>query len=132
VTFSRHDVRDGASFLECGSLPVFCRFLVMEPWKPNQVFALRGRALCGLGAAVERVLQIVTFSRIAARFSQRRKNEHIMILRIVIGIVAGAALGFAWHKLVGCSTGACPLTANPYISTIYGAILGVLVATSVR
>jgi hypothetical protein len=55
-----------------------------------------------------------------------------MILRIVIGIVAGAVLGFAWHKLVGCSTGACPLTANPYISTLYGAFLGVLIATSVR
>jgi hypothetical protein len=53
-----------------------------------------------------------------------------MILRIVIGVVAGGGLGFGWYKFVGCSTGACPLTSHPVISTIYGAVLGVLVATS--
>jgi hypothetical protein len=51
-----------------------------------------------------------------------------MILRILIG----AALGFGWHKLVGCSTGACPLTANPYVSTLYGTVMGALVAGSFR
>jgi Family of unknown function (DUF6132) len=55
-----------------------------------------------------------------------------MILRIVIGLLAGGGLGFAWYKFVGCSTGSCPLTSNPIVSTIYGAVLGVLVATSFR
>jgi hypothetical protein len=53
-----------------------------------------------------------------------------MILRILIGAIVGAGLGFGWYKLVGCSTGTCPLTSNPVISTIYGAVLGVLLATS--
>jgi hypothetical protein len=55
-----------------------------------------------------------------------------MILRILIGAVIGAALGFGWHKLVGCSTGACPLTANPYVSTLYGTVMGALVAGGFR
>ena len=53
-----------------------------------------------------------------------------MILRIVIGVVVGGGLGFACYKLVGCSTGTCPLTSNPFISTLYGASLGALVAGS--
>ncbi len=53
-----------------------------------------------------------------------------MILRIVIGAVVGGGLGFAWYKLVGCSTGTCPLTSNPYVSTFYGMALGALVAGS--
>jgi hypothetical protein len=53
-----------------------------------------------------------------------------MILRILIGIIAGGGLGFGWHKLVGCSTGTCPLTSNPVISTIFGAVFGALLATS--
>lgn len=53
-----------------------------------------------------------------------------MILRIIIGILVGGGLGFGWYKLVGCSTGTCPLTSNPVISTIYGAVLGMLIATS--
>ncbi len=55
-----------------------------------------------------------------------------MILRLLIGVIVGAGLGFGWHKLVGCSTGACPLAGNPFISTIYGAGLGALVAASLR
>ena len=53
-----------------------------------------------------------------------------MILRFVIGLVAGGALGFGYYKFVGCPTGACPLTRHPVIRTIYGAVLGALMATS--
>ena len=40
----------------------------------------------------------------------------------------GAVAGFAYHRLVGCRTGACPITANPWISTAYGAFVGALFA----
>ncbi len=53
-------------------------------------------------------------------------------MRIVIGIVVGGGLGFAYYKLVGCSSGACPLTSNPFISTLYGSVLGALVASSLH
>jgi hypothetical protein len=50
----------------------------------------------------------------------------IIPLKTLIGIAAGGLIGFAWYKFVGCRTGACPLTSNPWISTIYGAVLGSL------
>ncbi len=53
-----------------------------------------------------------------------------MILKLVIGAVVGGGLGFAYYKFVGCSSGACPLTSNPIISTIYGSVVGTLLASS--
>ena len=53
-----------------------------------------------------------------------------MIVRVLIGAVVGAGLGFGWYKLVGCSTGTCPLTSNPFISTIFGGVIGAMIASS--
>ena len=47
-----------------------------------------------------------------------------MTLKLILGVVLGGALGFASYKLVGCSTGACPLTGNPWVSTLYGMLMG--------
>jgi Family of unknown function (DUF6132) len=40
--------------------------------------------------------------------------------------VAGALAGFAYYHYIGCASGTCPITGNPYISTAYGALLGYL------
>ena len=53
-----------------------------------------------------------------------------MIMKIIIGGVIGGALGFAYQRLVGCSTGACPLTSSPWITTIFGMVAGGLLASS--
>ena len=42
----------------------------------------------------------------------------------VVVILIGAALGFAYYRFIGCQSGACPLTSNPWISTGYGAMIG--------
>jgi hypothetical protein len=49
-------------------------------------------------------------------------------MRVLVAITIGAVAGYCWHRLVGCSTGACPITANPYISTLYGAMVGLMIA----
>jgi hypothetical protein len=56
-----------------------------------------------------------------------------MFLRIFIGAAAGAVVGFGWSRIAGsagCQTGACPLTSNPFLSILYGMVVGGLIATS--
>ena len=55
-----------------------------------------------------------------------------MLLKILIGVGVGALLGFLYYRFVGCATGACPITRNPFISTLYGALIGALVASGAR
>jgi hypothetical protein len=45
-------------------------------------------------------------------------------LRRTLVIAAGAIGGFAYYYFIGCTSGACPITSNPYISTSYGALIG--------
>jgi hypothetical protein len=55
-----------------------------------------------------------------------------MTIKLLAFVAIGALAGFAYHKLIGCRTGACPITANPYISTIYGAVMGLLLSGGIR
>ena len=49
-------------------------------------------------------------------------------MKIVLGVLIGGGLGFALGYFGRCLSGACPLTGNPVISTIVGAVLGGLIA----
>lgn len=48
--------------------------------------------------------------------------------KLTAGIAIGGGLGFLYYYFVGCASGACPITSNPYMSVLYGAVMGALVA----
>lgn len=48
--------------------------------------------------------------------------------RALIGIAFGAVAGFLYWKFIGCSSGTCAITSKPFNSTLYGALMGFLVA----
>lgn len=49
-----------------------------------------------------------------------------MIAQVVAGAVVGGLLGYGLYRFVGCSSGACPITSNPWVSTLYGIVMGAL------
>lgn len=53
-----------------------------------------------------------------------------MIVKTILGILIGAGIGAVIGHYGKCSTGGCPLTANPFRGAIYGAVMGALFALS--
>jgi len=51
------------------------------------------------------------------------------LIRAIIGGVVGAGIGFLMYRFVGCRTGACPLTGNPFIAMFIWGLMGVLLAS---
>ena len=49
-------------------------------------------------------------------------------IRIALGVIAGAGVGYLLYRVIGCRTGACPLYANPYLPMIIWAVIGGLLA----
>lgn len=43
---------------------------------------------------------------------------------VAIGAIIGSIAGYAYWKFVGCNTGTCMITSNPWRSTIYFALFG--------
>ncbi len=44
----------------------------------------------------------------------------------IAGFIVGAIGGYLYYYYVGCLSGTCPITSNPWRMTIYGSILGLL------
>jgi len=47
-----------------------------------------------------------------------------------LAVFTGALIGYLYYHFVGCSSGTCAITSNPYMSTIWGGLLGLFVVNS--
>lgn len=63
---------------------------------------------------------------------ENEKRKGAKMLKIAVGVVLGAGVGFLYYKFIGCRSGACFLTSNPYRSMIYWAVFGGLLANLIR
>ena len=69
----------------------------------------------------------MSISSVTAAFHKLTPGQQGTV-KVVLGTALGGALGFGYYALVGCATGACPLTSNPVISTGLGAVVGGMMA----
>jgi len=52
-----------------------------------------------------------------------------MIAKLLLGVLIGGIIGAGLGYFGKCSSGTCPLMANPYRGAIYGAVVGALLAS---
>lgn len=53
-------------------------------------------------------------------------------LLTVAGAAVGGFAGFGWWYYVGCASGTCPITSSPYLSVLWGMMIGGLLVCSFR
>ena len=63
----------------------------------------------------------------AEKFKRLDKKK---MIKIILGVAAGAAIGFLYYRFIGCASGTCRIASNPYISTIYWAVIGGFLAST--
>ncbi len=51
-------------------------------------------------------------------------------LRPFLGVVLGGVAGFLYYFFVGCVSGSCAITNDPYMSIIAGSFLGFFILNS--
>lgn len=56
------------------------------------------------------------------------KQKLKKLIRPALFTFGGALLGFGYYYFIGCMQGTCPITSNPWTSTIYMGIVGFLVS----
>jgi Family of unknown function (DUF6132) len=54
-----------------------------------------------------------------------------MVVRLIIGVIVGGLLGYGVYRFIGCSSGTCPLTSNPWISAVVGMVCGALLSRAI-
>lgn len=52
--------------------------------------------------------------------------EVLLMIMKIISIIAGASAGWLYYRMIGCSSGACPITSNPLSSILFGGVFGYL------
>lgn len=74
-------------------------------------------------------------TRAESMLRHRNRSESVVedysmpgYIRMFMGGLTGALVGFGIYKFVGCKSGACPLSGNPWTATILWALLGAMVA----
>lgn len=55
------------------------------------------------------------------------KIKSLFSIASIIGIAIGIIGGYIYYLKVGCTSGTCPITSNPWMSMLWGAIIGYLI-----
>lgn len=53
---------------------------------------------------------------------------NIALIRQIIPLILGGIAGYAVYKYIGCRSGVCPITSNPYMSIGYGVLIGMILS----
>lgn len=56
--------------------------------------------------------------------------QRIFNWKAITGIILGATAGYIYYIQVGCKSGSCPITSNPYSTLAWGLIVGWLIGDS--
>jgi hypothetical protein len=46
----------------------------------------------------------------------------------LIGVLIGGVAGFLYYFFIGCKSGTCAISSNPFISVPYGSLLGYFIS----
>jgi hypothetical protein len=50
-------------------------------------------------------------------------------LKPFIGILVGGLAGFLYYYFIGCTSGTCPITSNPYSTMFFGGFAGYMITS---
>ncbi|KAF0204616.1 MAG: hypothetical protein FD170_41 [Bacteroidetes bacterium] len=53
-------------------------------------------------------------------------------LKNLAGLLVGIIGGYLYYRLVGCNSGGCAITSNPYMSVLWGGLMGYLLADIIK
>lgn len=54
-----------------------------------------------------------------------KSNQYLWLIGLFT--LAGVVGGYAYYAFIGCTTGGCAITSNPYLSMLWGGAMGYLV-----
>jgi xanthine/uracil permease len=55
-----------------------------------------------------------------------QKLRKFFSTQAIIGIVIGIIAGYLYYLKVGCTSGTCPITSSPWMSMLWGSVIGYL------
>jgi hypothetical protein len=50
--------------------------------------------------------------------------------KLVLAVGIGGLLGFLYYYFVGCPSGNCTISSSPYLSVLWGSLMGLFVVNS--
>lgn len=48
----------------------------------------------------------------------------------LLAVLAGGSAGFLYYHFVGCSSGTCAITSNPFSSIVLGSLIGLFIVNN--
>jgi xanthine/uracil permease len=58
--------------------------------------------------------------------TESKKKKFRISLLAITGLIVGTAGGYIYYSQIGCVSGSCGITSNPWMSTAWGGAFGYL------